>query len=233
MSNEDYYIEFRYSFSSSLGCGDVQRCVKEHVVNIFAGNVTTEKLVSIGEMQFSMANIIEALDSKLDFRYVFDQHSEDFSDSFYEIVDTEREALNEKIIKHFGGYIPLMNICFIEKVYLTPEFRGFYIGAKAIKDVITHYSSGCCLFVIDPWPMQFGNGLPKISDPKELGGRGAKMIESINRLTKYFQTIGFDSIKGIPDFLFLTPSKRNDRLEMIDLDEGIFAVEWWKDLMGE
>ena len=88
-----------------------------------------------------------------------------------------------------------------------PKFRGVKLGAKMFKDMVWNFGRRCGLFVIQPFPLQFEHPendtqlLSKLElDKFEKNEKNAK-----SSLSKYYQSWGFEKIKGIKDFLFFCP----------------------------
>ncbi|MFN2428511.1 MAG: hypothetical protein ABR574_00735 [Cryomorphaceae bacterium] len=227
---KDGYIELRYSFRSALMCGAEFRCIEEHSTGIYLRDPITDRIDLIGDMRFTIININHAVESGVFDYWVFDNISGVLADNLAEIVDFETEMLNERILAHYSPCMLLLNIVFIDEIYLKPEYRGHFIGAKVIKDAIVHFSGGASLFVIQPIPMQFYNSDCGLAERDELIRLGSDIDESTKRLTKYFECMGFESIEGIPELLFYSPHFVNERLETIDLDEDVLDMEWWKNM---
>ncbi|MFW6276036.1 MAG: hypothetical protein ACOC2M_05335 [bacterium] len=71
------------------------------------------------------------------------------------ILDMKKEIQYGRILFYFKYDIFGSNICILERIEIIPRFRGYNLAAKAIKDIVFHFSSNCALFVIQAYPLQF------------------------------------------------------------------------------
>lgn len=216
-------VDFHYSFTSGLGPWEEHRYVKEHVLRIVLSDETGADLESIGEVRFLIVHLGEILDSQFDEFIILDAHSEYLARHIFEVFDPEQGEFTEKVMEHYGGDLLQLKVCFIRNIKIKPKFRGYQIGAKAIKDIIFHFGSSCGLVMLEPYPLQF-------ETPESVRENHAFELEKLEqdeematyKLLAYYQKMGFESIEGITGLVFLNPALRNSKLDEIDLEDEVF-----------
>ena len=221
MEFENNGVEFQYSFISGLGAYEHERYVKEVLIHINLTDemgTTTEKM---GCVKFLMIYIDQSWDAPYPLYEIFDAHSEYLARHIFTVFDTETNDFNKKINQHFNYEIHGSNVCLIQEISILPKYRGFKIGAKVMKDLLFHYSSACGLFVPEPYPLQFesAENLKRRPTP-ELEGFGQNKVQAFKKLSNYYKSIGFESVKGIKDLLLFNPVKKNKKLGAIDLEDS-------------
>lgn len=219
---ENHYIDFEYSFRSGIGSLVEMRFVKEHQMRIVLMKDDSSNNLEIGKMTFLMIHMDQLIESFHHHGQLLDAHSEYLARHIFKIFDGDKEEFNDIILDHYHGDLPRLNICFIQKLQILPKYRGYQIGAKAIKDLVFHYAAGCGLFVVQPYPLQFETSeqikankaleLEKYTDDEEMAGY---------KLVAYYQRMGFELIQGIDDLLFYNPALINDKMDKIDLEEEV------------
>ncbi|WPR77707.1 hypothetical protein [Algoriphagus sp. NG3] len=222
----NYSVEFSYSFKSGLGCYEHSRYLKEHLQKINLVDDYEKVVDEIGEINFMMIYLDEAMDSSLSTFDILDGHSAYLADNIFKVIDSETLELNEAIQDKYKWTFCNSNICFIQSVKIFPKYRGRQLALKAIKDIIFHYSSSCALFFLKSFPLQFEHDI--YSEGKEQLSleqfETNEKLAMIN-LSKYYQSMGFEKVKGIDDLLFINPSVINKKLNKIDLeDPDIFML---------
>jgi len=221
---DEFSVTFDYAFSSGLGCYEHSRYVKEVVMGIMLTHYDDDKKTEqIGQINFLIIYFDQAVASEYSLYDILDGHSEYLARFIFDIVDFRRGDYSNKVRNHFedlmGG-----NICLIEKVTVNPKYRGYMIGAKAIKDLVFNYSAGCALFVLQPYPLQFEFEPERYTD-LELDKFEVIKSKAFNRLSNYYKKIGFEKIKGIKELLFYNPALTNKKFDAIDLEENVFGKE--------
>ncbi|HET6556975.1 MAG TPA: hypothetical protein VFG54_06640 [Prolixibacteraceae bacterium] len=216
-------ITFKYEFEAGLGPWEEGRYNREFLMNIFYEDEypENEEVKLIGKVKFYIIYIDQAINDGYDLMEIFDhfeytfRHGQDF-------FDFDTEEIKEDIQEFYSYAIEGSNICLLEDIEIIPEFRGNKLAAKAIKDIVFHFSAGCCLFVIQPYPLQF-DAHKRSEDWDEqlkLNDLSTDEEASIKKLKKYYKSIGFDQIKGYKDLLFYNPARKNERMDGIDLEES-------------
>ena len=217
---EDFSTTFKYSFQSETGPLGVERFIREFTMDIYASGIETEQL--IGNVVFKIVYVDHALNSGAEMVHVFDidgyvyQISED-------IFDFDAEELNEDILDFYDFALLNSNLCIIEGVDLLPEYKGYSIVAKAIKDILYHFDANCGLFVLEAYPLQFKRN----SDEERVHWRSRLRLNefppeeklAFEQLRDYYISIGFDSIPAYKNLLFYNPAIENKRIDAIDLEE--------------
>lgn len=215
-------ITFKYEFEAGLGPMEEGRYNREFQMNIFYEDEYSDnnEVKLIGKVKFYIIYIDQAINDDYNLMEVFDHFEYTFRHGM-DFFDFETEEIKEDIQEFYHYAIEGSNICIIEDIEIIHEFRGNKLAAKAIKDIIFHFSAACGLFVIQPYPLQFDAHKGKEDWGKQLKLNDLSTDEeaSIKKLRKYYKSIGFDQIRGYKDLLFYNPAKRNKKMEVIDLEE--------------
>jgi len=219
--NSDFHsVEFHYSFTSGLGAWEEHRYVKEHVLRIVLTDETGAVLESIGEVRFLMVHLAEILASHHHPHSILDAHSEYLARHIFKVFDPSEEEFTEKVVEHYGGDLLLLKVCFIREIKIKPKFRGYQIGAKAIKDIIFHFGSSCGLVMLEAYPLQFETLESRIENHAfELEKLEKDEEMATYKLLAYYQRIGFETIEGIKGLVFYNPALKNSKMDEIDLEE--------------
>lgn len=216
-------VVFNYRFQSGLGCYEHGRFVREVTSEIILVNDSDQDSEKIGQIDFLIIYIDQTYDSDFSLYDILDAHSEYLARHIFKIIDYKTGSFISKLENFYDFEIHGSNVCLIQKITVLPEYRGYKIGAKAIKDLIFHYSSGCGLFALQPFPLQFE---AKISGDKDLD-KGLETFEKNQKkanakLKSYYKSIGFEEIKGVKDLMFYNPAVINEKFSNLDLEEDPF-----------
>lgn len=220
MNLNDHSVDFHYSFRSGLGAFDEERFVKEHCMQIMLTDVEGKELEEIGKVKFLMVYLDQALESEFPLVDILDAHSAYLAHHIFEVIDLDFRAFDEKIMDHYQQVVVGSNVCLIEKIQILPQYRGFRIGAKAIKDLLFHYGSACGLIMLEPYPLQFESPVNvRENQALELEKLEQDEEKATLQLMAYYQKLGFEAIEGIENLLFYNPAYRNSKLDDIDLED--------------
>jgi len=218
-------VAFNYSFSSGLGCYEHSRFVTNVTLEIVLTDDYGKKEEKIGQVDFLIINIDEARQSPFSLHDILDAHSEYLARHAFEIFDPDEDDFTNKVSKHYQDFLG-RNFCLIEKISILPKYRGFNIGAKAIRDIVFHYSASCGLFVLQPFPLQFELFEDGRYDNLGLSSFEQNSTNARKKLTQYYKCIGFESVKGIKDLLFYNPAYKNEAMDGVDLeDPDVFKLK--------
>ena len=80
----------------------------------------------------------------------------------------------------------------IDRMEISPRFRGTGVGPIAIDRTIDIFGSGCGLVACKPWPLQFTPGFAR--DRKALNrlkAPGVGRTEGVRKLRAYWSKLGF------------------------------------------
>lgn len=214
----NFSVEFSYSFKSRLGHYEHSRFLKEHIQKINLVDENGAFVDEIGEINFMMIYLDEAMNSSFSIFDILDGHSGYLAENIFNVIDPETLDINDLIQNKYDWTFCSSNICFIEFVKVLPKYRRNKIALKAIKDIIFHYSSSCALFFLKSFPLQFeANSEGKENLLLEQFETNEKL--AMGNLSKYYQSMGFEKVNGIKDLLFINPSVPNKKLKKIDLEE--------------
>lgn len=226
MKLNDCSVEFHYSFRSGLGAYEEGRFLKEHQMRIVLTDGWGNMIQDIGEVKFLMIYIDQIFDADLNIFDVIDDHSEALATDIFKFIDTETERFNEWIMDYLDQIVIGSNICLIENIQILPSYRGYQIGAKALRDLLFHYTAASGLIMVQPYPLQF-------EDPRNVKDYDLLELEKLEqdeematlKLMAFYQKLGFEAVEGIEDLLFHNPALRHSELQKIDLeDDEIFKV---------
>ncbi len=227
IEDQEFDIKFRYQFCSFLGPMEEERYAQKIFVDIVKTDDSGNDIQIIGKASIKIMLLSQALDDNFDIFQIFD------SDSYTmrigeEIYDFDLRNIKEDLQrKLFGDDIMINpNICIFERMMILPEYRGLGIGAKFVKDRFHFFSSTCGLIVMQPYPLQLEavgpNGRTDEFE-KEMGYES--MEKNVQKATKslkdYYKSIGYISVRGYKDLMFLVPCKRNTSLDAINMNEMI------------
>ena len=220
-------IEFKYTFSSPIGSIAGERYIQDIAVEIIKTNECGSTPVLIGKGNVKILLLSQAMNDHYDIFEIFDTESYimRIGNMIYDFDNYEiKEDLQRKL---FGDDMMINpNICIFERMIILPEYRGLGIGAKFVKDRFHFFSSTCGLIVMQPYPLQLEavgpNGRTDEFE-KEMGYES--MEKNVQKATKslkdYYKSIGYISVRGYKDLMFLVPCKRNTSLDAINMNEMI------------
>ncbi len=214
-------VTFKYQFESGTGPWGEDRYICDIKMEIYSHDENGNPQKLIGKVEFKIIYIEQAINTGYNLYEIFDSYEYTFRHA-QDFFDFEKEKINEAIQKfyNYGLYQP--NICLLERIEILPEHRGYKIGAKATKDIIFHFGSGCGLFVIQAYPLQFESKNEEQDDWQkqlELDKFSTQEKTAFNQLKNYYKSFGFDEIPGYKNLLFYNPLFKNERLDVIDLEE--------------
>ena len=217
-------VVFNYRFQSGLGCYEHGRFVREVTSEIMLTDDYGEHLEKIGQIDFLIIYIDQTYNSELSLYDILDAHSEYLARHIFKIIDYKTRGFTNKLLNFYDFEILGSNVCLIQKITILPEYRGHKIGAKAIKDLIFHYSAGCGLFALQPFPLQFE---AKVSGDEDLE-QGLETFEKNQKkanakLKSYYESIGLKEIKGIKELMFYNPALTNKNFNSLNLEEQPFV----------
>lgn len=228
MYKEEYInIKFKYEFESYIGIIESNRYIQNINASIIKideyGN--DERIIGKGDIKLLLLE--QAMNDHYSIFEVFDtyEYTMRIGSMIYDFDNCEiKEDLQKKL---FGDDIMQnSNICIYERMTILPDYRGLGIGTKFVKDKYNFFSSACGLIVMQPYPLQL-----EATDPS---GRKDEFERSMNfeelekdskkafkSLTDFYKSIGYISVKGYKDLMFLIPGMRNKKLDAINMDEMI------------
>jgi len=222
-TSEDKFmsINIEYKFSSYIGNREASDCITEYTAVLYAGDYDDNSLNEyVGEICFKIINLSLAKDEGFDIYEMFDTYEYTFrhGQNFYNF---KTGTFKKPILKEFPEIeIEFNRICIIESIGIVPKFRGKNMGAKAFKDLAWHFNH-CILFILQPFPLQFGNPQSNVEFLTKLDMSKFEKNEkkATTALSNYYQTWGFKKIKGVKDLMFYCPLYRNESFDNIDMED--------------
>ena len=226
---DDQYldIKFRYQFCSFLGPLEGERYIQEIFVDIIKTDDSDEDVQIIGKARIIIMLLSQAMDDNFDIFQIFDSDSYTMriGEEIYDFDNCDiKEDLRRKLF--VNDCMLNSNICIFERLTILPEYRGLGIATKFIKDNFFFFNTACGLIVMQPFPLQFEaeSTIAKCSDfERQMGYDQMEKDEDKARksLINFYKKVGFISVKGYDDLMFLLPGFKNKKLDAIDLNESI------------
>ena len=227
--SEDEYLNiiFKYEFESCIGEIEGNRYIQNIKASIIKTDEYGNNQIVIGKGDIKILLLEQAMNDHFDIFEVFDmyEYTMRIGGMIYDFDHYElKEDLQKKL---FGDDIMLnQNICIFERMTILPEYRGLGIGAKFVKDRYNFFSSTCGLIVMQPYPLQlevFESNGGTDEFEKRMGYE--LMEKNVQKATKslkdYYKSIGYISVRGYKNLMFLVPCQRNARLDAINMNEMI------------
>ena len=212
-------IRFKYSFESGIGEYDQERYVKTVNVEIVGENDVDGEF-HIGTAKRYVLLLGQAINEDYSIEDVFDISGEicDFED----IYDFENYDFREDLEEQFG--IDNSDLCIYSRAEILPKYRGYGIGKMLMKDSFNMLGPGCGLIVMKPYPLQFECRRDSEEDKEYVKRMGFDNMEhdmskAFKGFKAYCKSIGFMTSKNYPDFMFLSTSQRNPKMDEIDLND--------------
>lgn len=216
-------FKFKYEFDSGIGPLPMCRYLQKFKVNVLYADIDDpdQDEIYAGYASFRIAYIDQALNDGYDLEAMLD-----YDEIVYRLAgncfDYKMCGLKEDILEYYNNDVFNSNLCMLETIAILPEFRGEKIASKVIKDIVFHFSSGCCIFILQPFPLQFDRSRWESEDwikQMDLNKFPSDETIAFKQLGNYYESMGFDKISGYEDFLFYNPALSNEKMKAIDLEE--------------
>ncbi len=220
-------IKFKYQFCSFLAPLEEERYIQKIIVDIIKTDDSGNDVQIIGKASIKIILIAQAVNDGYDIYDVFDADSYTMriGNMIYDFDNYEiKEDLQRKL---FGDDLMINpNICIFERMMILPEYRGLGIGAKFVKDRFHYFNTACGLIVMQPFPLQLEPSHALGIDNDFESRMGYEELEKDENKAKkslmnFYKKVGFLSVKGYDDLMFLLPGFKNKKLDAIDLNESI------------
>lgn len=222
MKFKDKYFNILYHLHSSLGDIGPFR-----YINQISGTVTEvdeqgNKIADVGHINLNLILISLALDTGYDIYEVFD-----YSHSTMEIGDAVFDFNSYDLVEPLQEYYDYTflgsNICIVDRIEILPKYRGKGLGKKIVKDMYNRFGSGCCIFVLKCFPVQFEHefthGLNKEwFDKMKYQELEPDEEKAFYQLANFYKKCGWSLIPDVSkELMFLNPALKNPAIEKIEL----------------
>ena len=218
------YLVLKYRFDSGTGCLEHGRFINEYEIDILGHSENDdgiEKSQLIGKGKIALFLIGLAQDEGFSMLELFDG-SQCGSDLGNLIIDWRTESIFENfddIMLETANF----NILYIDRIELLPQFRGFGLGKKIMKDIIFRFDNSCGLIALKAFPLQLE--CSSVSGGDEEWSKKMKYKDSIQdekmarkQLYEFYKSLGFmQHLKT--EYFYINPALINKKLDEIDLDE--------------
>lgn len=223
---KELFLNFKYSFTSQTGDLEGFRYIQNVFVEIYASDADAddEEEVLIGKSSIKLMLISQAIDDKFSLEELFDTDPELFfiGDQIY---DMETGEYRTNIQNIYPECILNLNVCVFDRIVLIPEYRGYKISQRIVKDMIFHFKMSCGLFVMQPFPVQLRGDNSLGQDPWEdkawFENYEKDRKKALKKMMAYCDSLGFKPAKGCKDLVFYSPFIVNSKLDIIDMNETI------------
>lgn len=223
-SREPVYFTF-YTIGSSLNYGDPSRyCQKiEGEIRKNKSNDAFSQFEVVGKLEAYKILVGLAINNKISLSDVFDSYQVTM-DIGSEILDFEQADFNKAINEKYNYDSLGSDVLILSRIEILPEYRGRYIGKRAIKDLCNNFISGCGLFALKCSPIQHEFNIGANDDPftksmhyEELEKNERKAYK---KLSEYYSSMGLEFVSGIdPRVRVYNPANINEELDGIILDD--------------
>jgi len=225
MPNQHFsYIRTEYHFTSGSGTLDSLRYITEYQIRIYlddtrgAERKSQGESTEIGRAWVSLFLIGLAMDRQLSLIDVFDESGE-YIDLYEHLFDGEE--LIPVIQKNYESFC--LNLLYIRRIELLPNWRGKGLGRKLLKDIILRFDGCCGVVVLNAQPLQFKTELLDSTtlwhQQLLLGSLSLSSELARQKLDTFFKSVGFSQLPRT-SWHYLCLGSRNPSLDQINLDEG-------------
>lgn len=177
--------------------------------------------VRVGAFSIIVIDVEAAVNAKVGMFDVFDcdARTVDYFDLYTGDMD-----FAPSVIEALGGedrWTP--NILILERLEMLPKYRGRGIGLRVLRWLQFHFSTGCGIVAMKPYPLQFEGGTPEENKDKPgfvkmgWGQFSADFEVSLNKLHQYYGRLGFNAVPGTP-FMVADPMRPLPALEMLGVE---------------
>ena len=217
---EELSIIFKYDFESYPGPKE-NDYVRSINVKALKTNLESTDFEEIGRARFYLVYIAQARNAQEDLAEVFDEHEYTFRHA-QEFYDFEGDDFREEIQKFYNYEFVAPNVCILERLEILPKYRGLQIGKSLTADILFHFEDSCSLIILQPYPLQFEVKTREKDEWREnlkLNAFEQDENKAFDKLTKYYQSWGFDNIPGIEGLLFYNPLLGNEKIATTNVSE--------------
>jgi len=204
-------IEIKYSLNSFVPSDNPDDYVYDIKGDIYWSEIDDtgkEIYQKVGTLSAYFVDIVSAMNDKVSFLDVMDAHSDNVYRYYELLIDKKENDYKDDLIE--GQERPSnFNLLIIDRIEITPKYRGRNIGFAAISNLIKVFGHSCGYVAAESFPLQFeaGNAKNELSEDKEL---------AILKLKNYYSKLGFKNIKGT-DFMLLNLDYFNPpKVELVD-----------------
>lgn len=217
-------ISFNYSFNSCIGEIEGMRYIVEINEDIIGSNDEDGEFL-IGKAKRHLFLLANAINDGYDIREIIDTIG-DVYHPMDEIYDYDFDGIKEDLEAVLFGddYMDNPNICVFTRLCILPKYRGYGIAKKVIKDNYNILGSMCGLIVMYPFPLQLEPDRHHTSEfEKAMCYSDMEQDEkkAAKSLRNYYKSLGYKTVKGYDDLMFLIPGMPNPKLDAIDINESL------------
>lgn len=177
--------------------------------------------VRLGSFSIIVIDVEAAVNAKVGMFDVFDccSRTVDYFDLYTGDMD-----FAPNVIEALGGedrWTP--NMLLLERLEILPKYRGRGIGLRVLRWLQFHFSTGCGIVAMKPYPLQFEGGTPEENKDKPdfvkmgWGQFSADFDVSLNKLHQYYGRMAFNVVPGTP-FMVADPMRPLPTLKMLGLE---------------
>lgn len=177
--------------------------------------------VRVGSFSIIIIDVEAAVNAKEDLFDVFDCSSRtiDYFDLYASDFD-----FAPNVIEALGGedrWTP--NMLILERLEILPKYRRRGYGLRVLRWLQFHFSTGCGLVAMKPFPLQFEGGTPEENkDKPEFAKLGLDQFRdsfdgALEKLRAHYGRLGFIEVSGT-QFMVVDPLRPLPTLEILGLE---------------
>lgn len=193
-------IEIKYSLNTLIPSDNPDDYVYDIKGDIFWSGIDDlgkEIYQKVGTLAAYFVDIVSAMNDKVSLLDVTDAHSDNVYRYYELLIDKKENDFKEDLIE--GQERPTnFNLLIIDRIEVTPKYRGKNIGFAAISDLIRVFGHSCGYVATESFPLQF-EANDEETDPNKT--TEDKELATL-KLKSYYSKLGFKNIKGT-DFMLL------------------------------
>ncbi|WMJ73989.1 hypothetical protein RCC89_12560 [Cytophagaceae bacterium ABcell3] len=193
-------FKIKYTFSNFLTDSAVQEpshFVNEYKIKIWLLDSSDQKVELVGKGRFSVLLFSLAEENGCPLFDIMDVNDHVLEMSAYLFSHEEESDYWEKIDNYYSEepLIENLNIGFLERLELLPEYRGLGVGERVIQDIASRFYNSCGLIVAKAVPLQQSEYLLQTKWGKKLRLNNLSNDEETAsyKLYNFFQKLGFDN----------------------------------------
>lgn len=194
------YLSLRFSQELLVDDEEPSRFVKDISGTVFAAvddDADGYKDVEAGKFAVFVIDLEAAVNEKESAFDIFDVSSKTIG---YFDLYTDDLAFKPEVLKAMRGHERWApNILILDRLELLPEWRRRGLGLRTLRWLQFHFSTGCGIVAMKPFPLQFEGGYkPEEAARLQLEEYGTDEVGAFRKLRKHYGKLGFGQVPGTP-----------------------------------
>lgn len=213
-------LSLRYANETLVSDEDPRCFIKDIEGEILLDRADQEK--KIGIFRVIIIDVECAVSSEESVFRVFD--TEQTTLDYYSLYDDFHE-FKPSVVKAMGGdgrWEP--NMLILDRLEIYPAYRGKTYGLHVLRWLQHHFSTGCGIVVMKPFPLQFEARFKSDADSLELHRFTKDKRKAVKALRDYDARLGFRRVPKT-EYMVRDPMLRFPTLEECGLTNRVFSEE--------